>query len=162
MTPIRKIVIPVDFSASSEHAARFGCALAQKLGAHVYLIHVVDDRNGTSHRLADVSGSPRRPYLEAKSAIQLVAERLGSDVQLTTEIRTGPVDEAIRSAVVAYGGDLVVMATHGRSGIPHLVFGSIAEEVIRTAPCPVLVMRDSGRVAVHQPSAQEYGAAAVA
>ena len=68
-----------------------------------------------------------------------------------TEVRTGSIDEAITSAVTAYGVDLIVMATHGRSGVPHLLFGSVAEQVIRTASCPVLVMRDSGKVRVHTP-----------
>ena len=146
---IQKIILPVDFSPASERAARFGCTLARSLGAHVYLIHVVDAATSKGP-MADVSGSDRHRYLEARTAIADLAARIGRGAQVTTEVRIGPVDAGITSAVIAYGADLVVMSTHGRTGLPHLLFGSVAEQVIRTALCPVLVMCESGKVRMHR------------
>ena len=140
-TSIRKIVIPVDFSAASERAARYGCALAKSLGAHVYLIHVIEDAPSD------------RPGRDARSQLILLADRLDAFDRMTTEVRLGRAAEAITSAVTAYGADLVVMATHGRTGLSHLVHGSVAEEVIRTVACPVLVLRGCGSVQVHQAAA---------
>ena len=147
---IQTIIVPVDFGPASERAARFGCALARNLGAHVYLIHVVEAAVAKATHLADVRGPHQRRYLEATNAMGDLANRLDRRAQVTTEIRTGTVQEGITSAVVAYGGDLVVMATHGRTGVPHLLFGSVAEQVIRTATCPVLVMRESGQVRIRR------------
>ena len=65
----------------------------------------------------------------------------------------GDAAESIRDAARHYGADLIVMATHGRTGLSHAISGSVTEEVIRTASCPVLVLRDSGTVRVHRGSA---------
>jgi nucleotide-binding universal stress UspA family protein len=146
---IRKIVIPVDFSPASQRAARFGCGLAHNLGAHVYLIHVIetDAVNGRHATCVD------HVYGEAHADIASLAQRLHCGNHLTTEIRVGGVAANIAGAARAYGADMIVMATHGRSGLPHLLFGSVAEEVIRKVTCPVLVMRDSGQVRVHHAAA---------
>lgn len=136
-TSIRKIVIPVDFTPSSERAARYGCALAKSLGAHVYLIHVIEEAKSD------------HPLREARAQLILLVDRLDAFDRMTTEVRLGPAAEAITSAVTAYGADLVVMGTHGRTGLSHLVHGSVAEEVIRTGSCPVLVLRDSGSANLH-------------
>jgi universal stress protein A len=146
---IRKIVIPVDFSPASQRAARFGCNLAHNLGAHVYLIHVIE---------ADTLNVPRGTFVhqasaEARADLALLAQQVHGGNRLTTEIRVGAVAANIAGAAKAYGADMVVMATHGRSGLPHLLFGSVAEDVIRKVTCPVLVMRDAGQVRVHHAAA---------
>lgn len=146
---IKKIIVPVDFSAPSEAAARFACDLARKLAAHVYLIHVAPTPAFVTHR-ADAAAEPPRSEM-AWARLARLRQQLGA-TQITTEVRTGAVDEAITGAVVAYGADLIVMGTHGRSGLPHLVFGSVAEQLIRAAPCPVLAMRDSGGIRVRTPA----------
>ena len=159
---IQRIIVPVDFSPASERAARFACALARNLGSHLYLIHVVEAAGAKATHLADVCGPHQRRYLAAKNAMGDLVSRLERGAQITSEIRTGAVDEGLTSAVVAYGGDLVVMATHGRSGLPHLLFGSVAEHVIRTASCPVLVMRESGQVQMHRAAPESRRVAQVA
>ena len=138
---IRKIVVPVDFSLPSERAARFAYSLGRSLNARVYLVHVVDAGPDHTHLAR---------YREARAAIEGVAKRIAKGGPITTEVRSGNVTEEITHAVVAYGADLIVMATHGRTGLPHLLMGSVAEEVIRAAVCPTLVMKDSGKVRVHQ------------
>ena len=141
---IKKIVIPVDFSAASERAARYGCALAHSLDARVYLIHVAEPS------VADSMDSLQRACAAARTELAAFARRLEATAPLITEVRIGRVAESITKAVKAYGGDLVVMGTHGRTGLSHLMYGSVAEEVIRTVTSPVLVLRESGSVRMHQ------------
>jgi nucleotide-binding universal stress UspA family protein len=141
-----RIVIPVDFSPASESAARFGCSLAKKLGADAYLIHVVEP---SDNWLADVTGQRHQYRLWALDALGELANRVRLGGTVSTEVRRGRVPDEIRHAVTAYGADLVVMATHDTRS--HLMFGSVAEEIMRTVRCPVLVMRDSGQVQIHRP-----------
>ena len=157
-TLIQKIVVPIDFSSASEHAARYACSLARNLGALVYLIHVLEQPlRGTGSSL-DVGGEGERLYQDARERLGRLARGLGSPaLRIATEVRHGRVAEEINDCVIAYGADLVVMSTRGLKGLPHLLLGSVAEHVVRTACCPVLVVRDSGRVRVHRqaPSLQE-------
>jgi nucleotide-binding universal stress UspA family protein len=71
--------------------------------------------------------------------------------RISTEVRQGTAAESVTNAEAEYGADLVIMSTHGRTGLSHLLLGSVAEQVIRTARCPVLVIRDCGQVHVHRP-----------
>jgi nucleotide-binding universal stress UspA family protein len=74
--------------------------------------------------------------------------------RVTTEVRSGAIAESIGKAVLDYGADLVVMSTHGRTGLSHLLMGSVAEKVIKTARCPVLAIRDCGQVHTHFPQVE--------
>ena len=156
-TLIQKIVVPIDFSSASEHAARYACSLARNLGASIYLIHVLEQPlRGTGSY--DSGGERERLYQDARERLCRLAGRLGSPaLRITIEVRHGRVAEDINDCVIAYGADLVVMSTRGLKGLPHLLLGSFSEHVVRTACCPVLVVRDSGRVRVHRqaPSLQE-------
>ena len=143
---IRKIVIPVDFSPASEHAARYGCALARRLHAHVYLIHVVEPSRTVS------MDALSRECAEARAALAALARLFDVAGRVITEVRVGAIADNIGKAVIAYGGDLVVMGTHGRTGFSHLIHGSVAEEVVRSVSSPVLVLRENGSVRIHEAS----------
>jgi nucleotide-binding universal stress UspA family protein len=133
---IRKICVPTDFSETSDRAVTYAAALARGFGASLYLIHVLQDHSR---------------YHTARSALARVAATRGNDVScIATEVRMGDPAEGIRDAARHYGADLIVMATHGRTGLSHVISGSVTEDVIRTACCPVLVLRDSGTVRVHR------------
>jgi nucleotide-binding universal stress UspA family protein len=98
-----------------------------------------------------------RQYQEARAMVGSLAATLEKDhVSATAEARTGAAATEIIKAAVDYGADLIVMATHGRTGLSHLVLGSVAEHVIRHARCPVLAMRDN------QPESGSVSAAEVA
>ena len=136
---IRKICVPTDFSDASDQAVTYAAALARGFGASLYLIHVLKDHRG---------------YHTARTTLAAVAATLDDGVgRVATEVRMGDVAESIGEAARHYGADLIVMATHCRTGLSHAISGSVAEEVIRTACCPVLVLRDSGTVRVHRRSA---------
>lgn len=134
---IRRIAVPTDFSPESERAVAYAAALARRMGSALYLVHVLKDLDS---------------FHEARERLSTLASRLALGTRrLTLDVRTGEPAESIAEAAERYGADLVVMATHGRTGLAHMVSGSVAEEVIRNADCPVLVLRDSGTVRVHRP-----------
>jgi universal stress protein A len=141
MPSIRRIVCPVDFSESSDHAARYAVGLARQLGASIHFVHAWQP---------PVYPLPDGPIIlgpevvaritdEARRALDAVAERF-RDPELTIETRLlqGATDHEIVRCASEIGADLIVMGTHGRTGLAHLVLGSVAERVVRTAGVPVL------------------------
>ncbi len=89
----------------------------------------------------------RRLYQTARLRLYRIARRLASEtLHVTIEVRTGEISESIAEASAHYGADLVIMGTHGRTAVAHLLAGGIVERVIRAAHCPVLVLRSSGKV----------------
>lgn len=156
MTPtIRKILLPVDFSVPSERAAGYAGVLARTLGASIHLVHVLDKPvipAGPWHFDPRYEADRReRLYQEALTRLAEVAATLqDGERRVSAEVRIGHAAEAITEAAIDYGCDLIVMATHGRRGLPHLVMGSVAEAVIRRAACPVLTVRQSGAARVRR------------
>lgn len=148
---IEKIVVPIDFSDASEHAARYACTLARHLGSSVYLIHVLEPPVRNQVSSFEAGGTGERLYRNARERLDVLARRVGAR-RITTEVRSGKVADEINDCATAYGADLVVMSTRGLTGLPHLLLGSVAEHVVRTACCPVLVVRHSGQVRVHRPA----------
>jgi universal stress protein A len=158
MSPnIQRILVPTDFSEHSDAAVDYAAALAWPLWASVHLIHVIDD----PYLFQGALEFPVPENIELRERIRQECERkLAATAavlrercaKVTTEVRTGRAIDQVIDAAVDYGADLIVMGTHGRSGLSHLVYGSVAERVIRTARCPVLAVR--GRCAAAQPATQ--------
>ena len=143
---IRKILLPIDFSVPSQRAAGYADALARSLGASVHLVHALEKPSipaGLWHCDTRREGERReRVYNEARIRLAAVAATLqAGGRRVSAEVRIGGAADEITGAAVDHGCDLIVMATHGLSGLPHLVPGSVAEAVIRRAPCPVLTVR---------------------
>jgi nucleotide-binding universal stress UspA family protein len=156
---VQKIVVPVDFSEPSRRAVRYAAGLAKQLGASVHIVRVLQEPTAISNAMEFYAGELARArediYGQSRSELQQLVAAPGMDsLRFTTEVRFGDTAERIAQAVIDYGADLVVMATHGRSGIPHLLLGSIAEQLIRTARCPVLAIRDCGQVHAYRPSVE--------
>ena len=153
-TTIQNILLPTDFSACSQRAVEYATTLARKLGAAVHLVHVLEEPFTTKgswefHR-QDTPELRERMYQDSQSRLAEIADKLhGAVPQVTTEVRSGTPTDAIVAAAIDYGADLIVMATHGRTGLPHLLLGSVAERVIRGARCPVLAVRESGAARMH-------------
>ena len=150
---IEKILVPIDFSDISKRAARYAESLARALNATLYLVHVQPPAP-RPHRFGPVTpviDSREQSYQAARQRLDALARRLASEtLHVISEVRTGPTAESIAQASVHYGADLVVMGTRGRTGVAHLLAGSVAERVVRTAPCPVLLVRGSGHVRLHR------------
>ena len=146
MIIIKHILVPTDFSEASEVALRYGRELARSNGATLHVLHVVQD---VAAGMTDVLVYPDlRPFqvaLEESASRELDALVSREDCRLLNARPVVLSDTSSAVAIVEYAreirADLVVMGTHGRSGAMRLVMGSVAERVVRTAPCPVLTVR---------------------
>lgn len=140
---IRRIVIPVDFSETSAAAAEYGCALAARFAADVTLLNVYSSGIVAMPDAVFAATPDELAAIEhaARTHLQSFATKLERD-GITIECATveGLPADAIRIYVEAHRPDLIVMGTHGRRGVSHLLLGSVAEHTVRYAPCPVLTV----------------------
>ena len=143
---LNRILVPVDFSAHSEKAVRYATTLANKFGARVSLIHVVEDPFVTGAWQAEAF-VPNIPELlnELIKAAQAQMGELKKHLAahgfvVETSVITGQPARAIVEQAAAGKFDLIVMGTHGRTGLSHALMGSVAERVVQRAPCPVLTV----------------------
>jgi universal stress protein A len=138
----QKIVCAVDFSEPSRRALAEAVRLADTFSAALTLVHVYEPPPPTSNDafLAGPSMFDRSlPGLDAK--LRAWAGEIAPRREIAYAIRMGMPSEEILHEARELGADLIVLGTHGRSGLGHLLLGSIAERVIRAAPVPVLVVR---------------------
>jgi nucleotide-binding universal stress UspA family protein len=141
-----RILVPVDFSGESGRAIEYAVALAKKVGGTIELLHVVEDpiASGAWGAEAYVMNVPELlAELVEEATRRLGSIKAGCDqsVPMGTRVVTGPPARSIAAIAEAERPDVIVMGTHGRTGLSHLVLGSVAERVVRTAPCPVLTVR---------------------
>jgi nucleotide-binding universal stress UspA family protein len=136
MLRLRKILCPVDFDANSIRMLGQAAELARERHAKLYLLHVVPTPPGPEVAV-DFIGLEDRAK---KRLDRLVRKKLGRRTGWEVHVRSGPPALEVMRAAERFGVDLIVMATHGRKGLKHLVLGSVAESVVREAPCPVLTM----------------------
>lgn len=142
-----RILVPTDFSAPSEAALEYARILAAKFGSSLRILHVIDDPTGSSAFVAD-GYAPSTDDIR-HSLLDQARTRLDHLVNLDDRSRYHAHADAVlgqpAAAIVDYatatGSGLIVMGTHGRTGLAHLLMGSVAEQVVRTAPCPVLTVR---------------------
>src|SRR5688572_585664 len=144
---IRTLLVPLDFSESSDSALQYAFLLAERLGAVVQLLHVLDDpflADGLTVE-AYIGQSPTERAMTLEDARQRLAQRAlpphATGLTIEREVLFGDVAATIAEYASVRGADLIVMGTHGRSGVAHLLMGSVAERLVRTAPCPVLTVR---------------------
>src|SRR5262249_38840571 len=154
MIDLRRILVPTDFSKHSQNALSYGAAFAEKFGAEIYLLHVVQDLALFIPDAITVA-PPMLPPIEQFSAVaksafdKLIKENHLEQFTIHQEVREGtPFYEIVRLAKDK-DIDLIVMGTHGRSGLVHMLLGSVAEKVVRKAPCPVLTVRHPEHEFVH-------------
>jgi nucleotide-binding universal stress UspA family protein len=144
MITLKNILVPSDFSECSEQAVLYGLELARKFDATLHLLHVVQDPAAQAWAAEGFA----MPLLEVIEQWQKQAEeRLTAAVPLADRARVraaatvgSPYPEILRYAE-EQEIDLIVMGTHGRGGVRHMLLGSIAEKVVRRSPCPVLTVR---------------------
>ena len=144
----KKILYPVDFSDYAEEILDYAVAVTEKFDAELYLVHVIPDLNYftpyesflTPENLAAIESNIEG---QVEKDFNRLTEKLPFPVKKA--VRTGPIFVEIIDYVKEEGIDLVVMGTHGRSGIEHILIGSVAEKVVRKAPCPVLTIRPKHR-----------------
>ena len=137
MPQFSNILCPVDFDQNSLAAVRVAAELAREYKATVYLLHVVH-----LHLAPETARSSGEAETAAKTKLELIGHQK-LKVGTPYEILVMPGDPAVEvlQMAVKLGIDLIVMATHGRKGLRRLVLGSVAERVVREAPCPVLTVK---------------------
>jgi nucleotide-binding universal stress UspA family protein len=136
MLPIHTILHPTDFTEHSAASFYLACDLAREYQARLVMIHVSTE---PLHFLFE-TGLPTA--VNCKDALRENLESIGvSDVHVTRRVEEGePAEEILRAAKLC-DADLIVMGTHGRRGLTRMIMGSVAERIIREAPCPVLTVR---------------------
>jgi nucleotide-binding universal stress UspA family protein len=145
----KTILVPHDFSSSANHAAALARDEAKLHGASIVLLHVIDlpgQLKPETVIVPDATGAPIniKDYAvrQAEEHLADISARLGKDgVAATTFIRLGKPEEEIIEFAKQNSVDLIVMGTHGRTGLEHMLVGSVAERVVRGSTVPVLTIR---------------------
>ncbi|MCS7053470.1 MAG: universal stress protein [Ignavibacterium sp.] len=143
---IKKILVPIDFSDYSKNALKYALEFSRYFGAEIILIYVVEpivyppdfSMGQIAIPTIDIELDKR-----AKEELEKLSKNeLYPDIKSQVVIKTGkPFVEIIQTAS-ELDVDLIIIATHGHSGVEHILFGSTAEKVVRKAPCPVLTLRE--------------------
>jgi universal stress protein A len=141
---LKKILVPIDFSDCSKKALQYAVPLAKEHKAAITLLYVVP----TNYALGEYGGIDYAS-IEAemhvsgdKKLAQLAVDEVRDEVPADPIVRTGSPALEIISMAKSLSADLIVISTHGRTGLKHVLMGSVAEDVVRRAPCPVLVVRE--------------------
>ena len=141
---IRHILAPTDFSDSSKKALSDAFELARTFGATLSLLHVLEPSPYLGEFTLPNMGEELLGDLERQASAalaQVLPEAQQAKIEVTRAVAIGSPSQKIVETAEAEHVDLILMATHGRTGLSHLLIGSVAERVVRTAPCPVLTIR---------------------
>ena len=139
-----RILVPTDFSPLSALALEHAMALAALCRASIHLMHVEADAIG------DID--------DADTRLMGLASRCHTErIAVTSQVCGGQPAAAILQAAADRAVDLIVLGTHGRRGVAHLMLGSVAEQVVRSAPCPVLTVRGHVPERVERPEEATWG-----
>ncbi len=145
---IQSILLPTDFSTNSATATEYACELATKFDAELHLLHTLEIHPVATPDFGMGLALPR--YAEeskevTEKALHGVIDANWSKGRKVVHaiVEGSPVKEIVRYARTQ-NIDLIVISTHGRTGLAHVLMGSVAENVVRTAPCPVLTVRPAG------------------
>jgi universal stress protein A len=145
---IQKILLPTDFSQFSATATELACELATKFAAELHLLHTLERHLATTPSFGmglDLPAFVNESRAAAEKSLVGVIDPNWSAGRTVIQavIEGSPTTEIVRYARQE-NIDLIVLATHGRTGLAHVLMGSVAESVVRTAPCPVLTARPKG------------------
>ena len=143
MITLKKILCPIDHSDCSKEALKYAVSFALRNEAELYLLHVIDIRtfdenlDTITKQIADDSSINNLK----KKLLECVPEEIRSDMKIEAIVVQGiPFVEIIKIAK-ENEVDMLVLGTHGRTGLAHMMLGSVSEKVVRKAPCPVLTVR---------------------
>lgn len=150
MYKVSKILAPLDFSSCSRTALTHALSLGAQLGATIRVLHVaeVPEFKKEPRIAAERATTSLREYALEEAQVELNAFLETLDAELRSKISATVDVGSPRARILDHakreGYDLIVMGTHGRTGRVHSLVGSVAESVVRLAPCPVLTVRDAG------------------
>ena len=150
------ILVPTDFSDLSCEAFSWATLLAEEFKAKIVIVHVISARAAVD--MTAQPGNPWESVLErednamSESFQSCLQSNIGQTVETQTLVEVGLAAEKITEAAKEKDADMIIMATHGRTGLSHALIGSVAEKVVRQAPCPVLTIRPKGEPLVENMS----------
>ncbi len=144
---LTRILLPTDFSDTAQHALDYARELAGRFGASVHLLHVVPDpmQNWATEAMPVVSDLAERWKADAERRLEEIQL---DGPQTVRAVRIGHAFVEILHYAADNAIDMIVMGTHGRGPVEHLLLGSVAEKVVRKASCPVLTVKQAGHVFV--------------
>jgi universal stress protein A len=144
---LKNVLVPIDFSDCSRKALDYALPLAKEHKAVITLLYVAEpaynfgEYGGINY--AHLEGCEREAG--EKELAKLAEAQLHGEVSAVTLVQTGSPAREIIEAASSLPADLIVISTHGRTGLKHVFLGSVAEHVVQRAPCPVLVVREHER-----------------
>jgi universal stress protein A len=145
---LQKILLPTDFSKYSAAAVQYACEMATKFDAELHLLHTLETHLSATPEFGMGLALPQYISESRAAATKALANVLepkwaAGRTVIQTVLEGSPKVEIVRYAR-KQNIDLIVLATHGRTGLPHVILGSVAESLVRSAPCPVLTVRPEG------------------
>jgi len=151
MLPLKLILCPTDFSGPACTCVRTGSELAEHFGAELLLVNivpVVPPAPPDPNYVFKIPEYERYLHADAEKQLRETREKLvGKNVKVRTQVGHGSAADEIVRIAKTEGADLIVISTHGSTGLEHWVFGSVAEKVVRLAECPVLTVRQQEKAA---------------
>lgn len=135
---LQKILVPVDFSDCSRKAMTYAASFARQFQSELVLLYVI----APYPPIPQMAPVDIESIEEARNKLETLRQTLSVNTPVTTLLRTGDPCIEINETARASQSDLIVLATHGRTGIAHALLGSTAEKVVRYATCPVLIVRE--------------------
>lgn len=148
--PIQRILVPIDFSDDSLNALTYAREFAAAFDAELLLLHVIEPIYYATPADMYVTSPNISMLLDEQRAIaEQQLERLSAELSAQgrkhrTILKTGTPAQVIVEAAEVADANLIIMSTHGRSGLAHILLGSVAEKIVRHATCPVLTIRRVG------------------
>lgn len=145
---VSRILVPTDFSDASDHALAYGTALASQLGASVILCHVYQLPTPLAGaELATMTSMTSTAEIDRAARVgvqQAIANHAKEQVPIASVVRPGDPEIEIRSIAREVGADLIILGTHGRTGLMRVLVGSVTDDVIHHSEIPVLVLHGEG------------------
>ncbi len=145
MISLKNMLCPIDHSDCSKEALKYAVSLAMKDDAKLYLLHVIDIRSFNDSLIAMSQQIPDEETLEQLRVklLDCIPEKIREDMNIEAIVVQGIPFAEIISTAREKEIDMIVIGSHGRTGISHMMLGSVSEKVVRKAPCPVLTVRQT-------------------
>ncbi len=140
MLALKTILHPTDFSPRAEHAFHLACALARDHGSRLIVLHVQAPAETIAGEFGTLPPVPGPTLAELQARLNQIRPP-DAKIPIERQLVTGDPAEQIMAVARASGCDLIAMGTHGHRGLMRLLMGSVAEKVVRNAPCPVLTVK---------------------
>lgn len=152
---IRRILVPIDFSECSRKALDYALGFARQFQAELFLLHVVTPPFAYGeYGVVDLASVESEMHEAAIGQLnQLSRDQVGETTRCTNRIASGQIMTEIVGLAREENIDLLILSTHGRTGLRHVLLGSVTEQVVRHAPCPVLVVREQEHEFLEPPAA---------